>query len=222
MTIKDCLHYCFLEGKPNRKLFLKPSDLEIAFELFETVSLRFHVDISGYVLLPNQIHLLLTPRRNPEDLSNFMKTFGRLYTGHFSKTYHIAGTVWRSRFSSSVLQKPDVIMPALLYMEYLPQVLNIRDTAHYPWVSYHHHAGLRNDSFMTPCNAYWKLGNTPFERQEAYKALFAKGCSWQFGEELIRLVNRGWPIAQKDFLEEHNVNPNRIAPSGSRGRPIRN
>ena len=89
----------------------------------------------------------------------------------------------------------------------------------YPWSSYSHHAGLRNDYFMAPGKEYWGLGNTPFERQKAYKVLFPEGYPKREGEDLEKHLIRGWPWADREFLLENHVEPSRIWPERGRGRP---
>ena len=110
-------------------------------------------------------------------------------------------------------------MAATIYMEWLPFVYGYGEPQFYPWSSYFHHAGIRSDYFMVPSIEYWALGNTPFERQKNYKDLFERGPDKVFGERLMSCVKRGWPIAEKKFLESIGVEAERIAPQRGRGRP---
>ncbi len=219
LSIKDTTHYVILSGRKDRPLTPRMQDLDELFNIFGKLTYDYAVEISGYVILPNQLHFMLTPRKDAKDLSTFVQSIARLYCRYYNKSYKKEGTIWQGRYASSVVQGSERIFKSLIYMEWLPELMRIQEAVLYPWSSYHHHAGLRNDYFMTPCSEYWKLGNTPYERQKVYKKIFSQGCSPSFGQNLIRTVKRGWPLADDKFLEEHNIQKSRIAPLRGRGRP---
>ena len=53
----------------------------------------------------------------------------------------------------------------------------VRDAGAFRWSSYAHHAGLVIDPLITDHPLYWALGNTPFARHEAWRALCAEGMA---------------------------------------------
>ncbi len=219
LTIKDCNHYVILYGRKGRSLIPRSHDLEALFKIFAQLVVQYDVDVSGYVILPEQIHLVLNPHKNTEDLSKFVQSAARLYSRYFNDSYRTTGTIWHGRFASSVVQGGSRVLDSILYMEHLPEILSVQEADLYPWSSYFHHAGLRNDYFMLPCADYWALGNTPYERQKSYKVLFARGYPAELGSSLMKTVKRGWPMADRAFLEENKIDVGRIEPQRKRGRP---
>ena len=69
----------------------------------------------------------------------------------------------------------------------------------YPWSSNRHHRGLVSDSLVTPHGLYWALGNTPFDREAAYRRLFEDAPKVD-EVRLAEALDRGHPVAEDAFL----------------------
>ena len=61
--------------------------------------------IHAYVLMTNHVHLLLTPT-SAEAVSQLVMSLGRRYVQYINKTYRRTGTLWDSRYKSSLTQGP--------------------------------------------------------------------------------------------------------------------
>ena len=212
-------HYVVLRSVPEISLIPFDKNIEKLFQIFSDGSRAYSTDISAFAVFTDQIHLLLTPREKAEDLSRFVQQLSRLYSHYFNDEFSRNGKIWQGRFESSLLQGKGRLLAATIYMAWLPFVYGYGEPQFYPWSSYFHHAGIRSDYFMVPSIEYWALGNTPFERQKNYKDLFERGPDKVFGERLMSCVKRGWPIADKKFLESIGVEAERMEPQRGRGRP---
>jgi putative transposase len=87
------------------------------------------------------------------------------------------------------------------------------------WTSAPQHAGLQAECPLTDAPAYWALGNTPFDRCIAYRALLDDSQPADRVIELERATQRGWAVGSLAFLErlrQHAARP--VAPR-PRGRP---
>lgn len=219
LSLPSQVHYVRVYGAADISLMPMLEDLDAMLSLFSKVVSLHHVDMTGYAILPSQIDFLITPRNSAEDVSKFTQAFCRLYSRYFNDAYRRSGALWHGRFRSCVVQGKNRCLNALLYMEWLPETKGYQEAVLYPWSSYSHHAGLRNDYFMAPGKEYWGLGNTPFERQKAYKVLFPGGYPKREGEDLEKHLIRGWPWADREFLLENHVEPSRIWPERGRARP---
>lgn len=218
-SVASQAHYVVMRCVPDISLIPFDSNIEKLFEIFAAESRKNKVDVSGFAIFTDQIHLILTPRERAEDLSAFVQQLSRLYSRYFNEEFSRTGKIWLGRFESSLLQGKDTVLKAILWMEWLPEYLGYGEPQYYPWTSYFHHSGIRSDYFVMPSPDYWALGNTPFERQKKYKELFAAGPDEKFGRDLLARVKRGWPVAEKEFLESLGVSQERIAPLRKRGRP---
>ena len=91
----------------------------------------------------------------------------------------------------------------------------------YPWSSYQHHVGIKSDPLITDHGLYWALGNTPFEREAAYRRLIEEGLDEQEVRMLSEATLKGWALGSDQFKSglERQVR-RRVQPS-RRGRPAR-
>jgi putative transposase len=59
--------------------------------------------LHAYVQMTNHVHLLLSPPES-EAVSRLMISLGRRYVQYINKTYRRTGTLWDSRYKSSLVQ----------------------------------------------------------------------------------------------------------------------
>ena len=60
--------------------------------------------LHAYVLMTNHVHLLLTPKR-AASVPRLIMSIGRRYVQYINRTYRRTGTLWDSRYKSSVIQE---------------------------------------------------------------------------------------------------------------------
>ena len=95
------------------------------------------------------------------------------------------------------------------------------DPADYPWSSCAHHLGRRRDALVVDPAPYWALGNTPFEREGAFRAYLEQGVSAQEVEAISSATRRGWPIADTEGRRRLAARLGRDTSPKPRGRPRR-
>jgi putative transposase len=112
--------------------------------------------LHAYVLMTNHVHLLLTPT-HAESVSRFIMALGRRYVQYINKTQGRTGTLWDSRYKSSLIDADDYLLSCQRYIEMNPvRAGMVDDPAHYRWSSYRHNA----------------LGSDEPARSKQYRALF--------------------------------------------------
>ncbi len=89
----------------------------------------------------------------------------------------------------------------------------------YRWSSYRHHVGLTVDSLITDHPLYWALGNTPFERQRAYKELCEQPLDERQADQLQQATLKGWVLGGETYREWAARTANRRVSPLPRGRP---
>ncbi|MEO7741576.1 MAG: transposase [Usitatibacter sp.] len=160
---------------------------------------EFHVAVHGYVLMSNHVHLLLTPDKGEWDISKAMQSAGRRYVGYFNARYERTGTLWESRFHSSVIQQDRYLLACHRYMDLNP--VRARMTASprdYVWSSHRHYALGQPDSMITPHALVRAMGADDAAREGAYAQLFEAPLATDDLEHIRKAVqgNRalGWHI----------------------------
>ena len=89
----------------------------------------------------------------------------------------------------------------------------------YRWSSYRHHIGLTLDSLITDHRLYWSLGNTPFERQRAYRELCEQPLDEREASQLQQATLKGWVLGSDSYREWAARAANRRVSPLPRGRP---
>jgi putative transposase len=179
------------------------------------------VAVHGYVLLDSELHLLVTPR-SPEGLSRMMQMLGRRYGQVFNRRHGRRGTLWEGRFRAAPLEAHPWVGISLAWLEQAPVAAGLAvRPADYPWSSAAHHAGLRRDPLLTDHAAYWQLGNTPFEREAAWRGILEQPVTSERASRLLDAVRRGWPVGGESYLSRLAATVGRPVAPRPRGRPRR-
>ncbi|MFN7571706.1 MAG: transposase [Betaproteobacteria bacterium] len=75
--------------------------------------------LHAYVLMTNHVHLLLTPRQ-ARSVPRLVIALGRRYVQYVNRTYRRTGTLWDSRYKSSLVQAETYLLACQRYIELNP------------------------------------------------------------------------------------------------------
>ena len=99
-------------------------------------------------------------------------TSGRRYVQYINRCYRRTGTLWDSRYKSSLVQAETYLLVCQRYIELNPvRAAMVEDPAHYRWTSYRANGLGQSDTKLTPHPLYRALGRDDKERQAAYRAV---------------------------------------------------
>ncbi len=177
------------------------------------------VAIHAYVLMPNHLHLLATPKAD-DGLSRMMQALGRRYVAAFNLRHGRVGTLWEGRFRAAPLEPELYLLPVMRAIELNP----VRDglvaeAADFLWSSAAHHLGRRRDPLITDPPGFWALGNTPFERELTWRRWLDEGESESERKRLVDAALKGWPLGSARFLQGLGELSERPLTPRPRGRP---
>ena len=114
--------------------------------------------LHAYVLMTNHVHLLVTPTK-AEAVPKFIISLGRRYVQYINRSYRRTGTLWDSRYKSSLVQAETYLLACQRYIELNPvRVAMVEDPAHYRWTSYRANALGQPDARLSPHPIYRALG----------------------------------------------------------------
>jgi putative transposase len=77
------------------------------------------------------------------------------------------------------------------------------------------------DAIVTEHAAYWRLGNTPFEREARYRLESAQLLAPAQAQALLSAADRGWPVGPDEFIGTLAGATARPLRPRARGRPRR-
>ena len=164
-------------------------------------------------------HGLATPA-GTEGLSRMMQALGRNYVGWFNHRHQRSGTLWEGRFRSGLIEAETWLLRCMRYIELNPLRAGIAaEAGAFRWSSARHHLGQATDALLTDHALFWSLGNTPFEREAAWREFLGQPVLVAEAQQITASCLRGWALGSTGFLERMDgVAGRRLVPA-KRGRP---
>ena len=214
-------HHIVQRGNDRQPIFRDDDDRRVFLTWLRDAARQLKVSIHAYVLMPNHLHLLASPG-DAQGLSRMMQWIGRHYVPYFNRKYDRSGTLFEGRFKAIVVDAERYFMTCCCYIELNPVRAGLAaGAADFEWSSYAHHAGTKTDPLIVDHALYWALGNTPFQREAAYRAMVEQGLATTDVAAVTEATRKGWALASPQFrknLEKHIER--RVGPA-KRGRPVR-
>ena len=222
LSLAGMPHHVMQIGNNRQAIFNDDEDRRAWCEHLREASLVARVDIHAYVLLDNHVHLLATPREKAEGLSTMMQSLGRRYVAAFNRRHGRTGTLWEGRFRAALVDPDEQLLACMRYIDTHPQRSGLcGDPGDYRWSSCAHHLGRARDPLVVDHARYWALGNTPFEREGAFRSFLEEGVAASEALAISRATRRGWPIASADAQRRLTEQLGRDTVPRPRGRPRR-
>jgi len=219
LVIPNQPHHVIQRGNDGQLIFRDTADHELFLSRLKDGARQFKVAIHAYVLMPTHLHLLATPS-DLEGLGRMMQWIGRHYVPYFNQKYARAGTLWQGRYKAAVIDAQRYFITCCAYIELNPVRGGLVQMAgDYPWSSYQHHVGIKSDPIISDHPLYWSLGNTPFEREAAYKALVEQGVNEEDVRILTEATLKGWALGTEQFQLALEKQARRRVRQARRGRP---
>lgn len=214
-------HYVIQRGNNRQPIFHDAQDYAVFLGWLRTASKTFRVAIHAYALLPDRLHMLVSPS-DEQGLGRMMQWIGRYYVPYFNRKYQRSGTLWQGRYKTSVLDPEHYFMTCSRYIEATPVQAGLAsqliDCA---WSSHAHHIGVRLDPIITDHPLYWALGNTPFAREAAYRALSESALGAEEVKTIEQAVLKGWALGSDKFKKALEQKIKRQVMPARRGRPFK-
>jgi len=194
-------HHIIQRGLDRQAIVRDDADrARLLAEIQESAALH-KVAVHAYALMDNHLHLLATPEVG-EGLSLMMQSVGRRYVAAFNKRHQRSGTLWDGRFRGAPLEADAHLLACMCFIELNPQRqgLLLAGPEDYLWSSAAHHLGRRRDPLVVDHGLYWALGNTPFEREAAWRERLNQGVAPEQARRLMDSAHKGWPLGGAAFL----------------------
>jgi len=206
-------------GQNRDACFFTDEDLLAYREWLGEALMKSGCALHAYVLMTNHVHLLLTPS-TVQAVSQLVMSLGRRYVQYINKTYHRTGTLWDSRYKSSLVHADDYLLLCQRYIELNPvRAGMVEDPAQYRWSSYRANGLGQADDLLTPHTLYLGLDKDAQERQAVYRALFRPELEQEALADIRLALNQGQPLGNGRFLDQVERMVGRRCEVRPRGRP---
>ena len=221
LVVAGQAHHVLLRGHNAQPVFVDDEDRRLYLQALQDAARAHAVQVHAYALLGHEVQLLLRPGSEAA-LSRTMQALGRRYGAQFNRRHGRSGTLWAGRFRAGVVQAGTPVLHCLLLIDtLLPRHGLAASPQTAGWCSAPHRLGLRRDPLVVDPEEFWRLGNTPFEREAAYAALLAQGLGEAERRHIEHAAANGWALGSAEFLAEVAAQRGRAVRPRARGRPRR-
>jgi putative transposase len=103
LAIPGLLHHVTHRGNNREATFLSDAHRLRYLELLKRYATHFDVQVFGFCLMPNHVHLILRPNAETT-LSVLLRRTHAEYAQYFNRATNRSGHLWQDRFYSSSLE----------------------------------------------------------------------------------------------------------------------
>ena len=208
IVVPDIPHHITQRGNNRQDVFFVDDDRWFYLELLNNYARKFALEILGYCLMTNHVHIIAVPK-NEDSLAKAVGRTNLIHAQYINRLHNRSGHLWQNRFFSCPLG-PRHFFKALCYIERNPVRSKMTRFAwQYQWSSAAAHTG-KNDPAGIIDPALWREISSGIN----YKDMLTHAEDKEELQKIRTCLNVGRPLAGDSFLSklEHTL--------GRRLRPL--
>ena len=148
------------------------------------------------------------------------QTRRRRYVQYINRTYRRTGTLWDSRYKSSLIDADGYLLTCMRYIELNPvRAGMVDDPAHYRWTSYRSNALGQTNERLTAHPVFLALGREDSDRQTRYRELFRSSLDEMAIDDIRLALNQNQPLGDNRFTARIEEVTGERREARPRGRP---
>lgn len=207
------MHYLILRGHgalQGAGVFADAEDRAVFLHALREAAAAEAVQLHGFALLHHEAQLLATPAAAGA-LGRLMQAVGRRYVSAYNRRHQHRGSLWAGRFHSAVLEAGAWRLDALRLVDGATTEAGASSAGH--------HTGTQRLGWLLDPPEVWSLGNTPFDREAAYRTLLASPLDAGRAQALRQAALGGWALGSAAYVAAAAAALARPAQPRPRGRP---
>jgi putative transposase len=212
LVVPGQLHWLIQSVHGGVDAFVDEADHQHYLQALHEATRNERVHLHAYALTARAVHLLVTPE-GATSLARVMQSQGRRFVSNHHRRHGGHGTLWDGRYRCAPVEPGATALDVLCLIDGMGegplQSSQIQRSA-----------GVQLAGVIDPPE-YWQLGNTPFDRQAAWRARLAEGLSSGRTQALLQAVMGGWVVGSKGFAGQLAGSHGRPVAPRPRGRPRR-
>lgn len=206
-------------GNDRADCFRRHSDYMVYLLHLRELAAKLDCAVHAYCLMPNHVHLLLTPS-GAEACQGLMKNLGQRYAQYFNRAHERTGALWEGRYYSCIVESPRYVLACYRYIELNPVRAGlVRHPRAYAWSSHAANAGFRSDRTLTPHAEFLALSEDSTRRRDAYRSLFEDAVDAPTLGAIRSATLGGYPLGSDGFKAALAFTADRKVDRQRRGRP---
>ena len=187
-------HHITQRGNNRQDVFFVEDDRRVYLRLLAQSAARYGLQVLGYCLMTNHVHLVAVPR-GPQSLAKAVGRTHFVYTQYIARLHKRSGHLWQNRFYSCPLDA-EALWPVLAYVDRNPVRAGEADTAwDWPWSSAAVHVGEVRTDPVVDLAAFRRLA-----AGVRVRALLVREEDPSTLHQVRRSTHTGRPLAGDAFL----------------------
>lgn len=201
LSIAHQLHLLIQRAKAAQPVLRDGADCDAYLACLRDASVTHRVAVHAFALTPTDVRLLVTPGTDTA-LGGLLQAIGRRFVNPYNRRHGRSGPLWDGRFRATVVEPETCFVECLRFVETAPVRMGLIESAEgWPWSSAAHHAGVRRLPGLSEHPQFWRIGNTPFEREAAYRQLLALPLDASQSRRLENAALQGWALGSAAFID---------------------
>lgn len=213
-------HHVVQRGHDRQVVFATAGDAKRYLGDLRELKESLGVRVYAWCLMTNHVHLLLQPS-DTRGLGMLMKALAARMTRYRNRLGRRSGTLWESRYKSSLVDTDSYLLACSRYIELNPvRARIVASPGTYRWSSYAARLGQAVDAVgldLDPC--YEALGADETARRLRYAAFVASGVPEPEMALIRNAVQRGQLTGSSRFVAQIEAAIGRRVESRGPGRP---
>ncbi|MBN2465029.1 transposase [candidate division WOR-3 bacterium] len=206
-------HHVTQRGNNREQVFFSDDDKRFYLWTQAQYRRKYAVDIWGYCLMDNHMHVLVVPHE-PDSLARCFAGTNLVYTQHVNRRQGQSGRLWQNRFFSCPVDKDEYLWPVLRYVDRNPVRAKLVEQAwEYQWSSVRHHITDEADALLNEPD--WLLEELRVRKYRSY----LRDEPEELVSEIRRSAGTGRPLGDTAFLAKLESRLNREIGVRKPGRP---
>jgi len=192
IVIPEVPHHVTQRGNRREPIFFEDGDQDIYCDLLAEHAKKAHVEIWAYCLMPNHVHLIMTPQF-PDGLARALGDAHRRYVHFINARGRWTGHLFQSRFASVAMDEAH-LTAAVRYVSLNPVRAGLAPRAEdWRWSSVRAHLAGEDDGLVRVAPILERVGNFAALIEDSDDAGFAA---------LRDAEGTGRPLGNADFIAD--------------------
>jgi putative transposase len=214
LLLPGLAHYVLLLAHDQRQVAVDALDRQHLVRAVEGAAQGRALEVHALAATPQELHLLLRPG-DAGALSAAVQWLGRRYVAQYNRRHGQRGTLWAGRFRAAVVEPGAAVLAVLHHIDSL-------DNGTLALGSAHTRTGLAPGlPWLRQPDEFWQLGNTPFERERAWRERLGQTQPASVAQRLRDAARSGKVFGAPGFIAELSAQAGRSLVARGRGRPLR-
>ncbi|MDR9860918.1 transposase [Pseudomonas baetica] len=216
-------HHVVQRGHNKQAVFKEPADFERYLSDLCELKTLLDVKVYAFCLMTNHVHLLLAPGESAASLGQLMKSLAARMTRYRNKLEGRSGTLWESRYKSSVVQTDTYLLACCRYIELNPvRAQRVEHAQDYKWSSLQVRLNATDGAkWLDDYPGFTDLGPTAAIRNDRYIEFMKQPPPPQELELIRSALQRGQLTGNSQFTAEIEVITGLHISNRPRGRPAK-